>query len=217
MFSPHLKQIGLKSLPAVVFGVLVCWPLAMAQSLPPFYATPEEMLKPLVDTQQHDAEPQPSTWQEDTRLHGRAQKQLTPTSLTPDANNFPSGGGASAAPSAGSGTKILTGQVQTLQQAIVSENDVDWYAWYLSARDYLGRMGGLQCALGTPIKFYRDGRIEALSFNPLCQDSVAGRYFPLPANTRLDAIILPVRPGEGPPASRDEIYSRIKGGQSRFH
>jgi hypothetical protein len=106
--------------------------------------------------------------------------------------------------------KIITGQVKSLQQATLDERGVvDWYAWYLAAREYLGRMGGLQCALGTPIKFYRGGRIEAISFSPVCQASVAGRFFPLPAKTRLGAVILPVRAAESPPANPQEIYSRI--------
>ena len=105
---------------------------------------------------------------------------------------------------------MITGQVQTLQQAMQSESgQVDWYAWYLAARQYLGQTGGLQCALGTPIKFYRNGEIEAMSFNPICQASVLGRRFPLPPQTKLDALILPVRSGEGPPATPEEIYHRI--------
>ena len=106
--------------------------------------------------------------------------------------------------------KVITGQVKSLQQATLDERGlVDWYAWYLAAREYLGRMGGLQCALGTPIKFYRGGRIEAISFSPVCQASVAGRFFPLPAKTRLGAVILPVRAAESPPANPQEIYNRI--------
>jgi hypothetical protein len=86
---------------------------------------------------------------------------------------------------------------------------VDWYGWYLSAREYLSQTGGLNCALGTPIKFYKNGQIEALSFDPHCLNSVSGRHYPLPKNTQLDALILPVRPGQGPPASRQEIDSRV--------
>ena len=120
---------------------------------------------------------------------------------------------AGMVPVSDNGPRMLTGKVQTLQEAIESESgNVDWYAWYLSARAYLGRTGGLQCALGTPIKFYRNGQIEALSFNPLCQASVAGRRFPLPPKTKLEALILPVRAGEGPPASPEEIYTRIQSG-----
>ena len=193
---------------ALVIG-LVGLPLAMAQSLPPLPANPEDMLKPLVDTRQYDSEPQPSTLREHTPLQGKAYRKLTPTSLTPEESSQPPAGSSSA--SDAGGTKMLTGQVQTLQQAIASESNVDWYAWYLAAREYLGRMGGLECALGTPIKFYRNGRIEAQTFNPICQNSVAGRMFPLPTKTRLDAVILPVRAGAGPPASPEEIYSRIHG------
>lgn len=111
----------------------------------------------------------------------------------------------------GSSTRLITGKVETLQQAIESEKDtVDWYGWYLSAREYISRNGGLRCSLGTPIKFYRNGRIEALTFDTACVGSVLGKRFPLPESTRLDALILPVRPGHGPPASESEIYSRIR-------
>jgi hypothetical protein len=106
---------------------------------------------------------------------------------------------------------LITGKVQTLQQAIESERDVvDWYGWYMSAREYIGKTGGLRCALGTPIKFYRNGKMEALTFDTSCIASVQGRRFPLPLNTQLDALVLPVRPGQAPPATRDEIYSRLR-------
>lgn len=146
----------------------------------------EPFFKPLVDTsKRQDAQPlQP--------LEGRAEKQ---GDIPVNHNSGP----------------LITGKVQTLQQAIDSERDgVDWYAWYMSARGYIGNTGGLRCALGTPIKFYRNGKMEALTFDTGCIASVQGRRFPLPANTSLDALILPVRPGEGPPATRDEIYSRIR-------
>ena len=145
------------------------------------------LLKPLVDTSQPNT---PSS-----TLHGKAERQgEIPVSDSPSKPPL-----------------VLTGKVQTLQQAIESERDtVDWYAWYLSARQYLGQTGGIRCPLGTPIKFYRNGHIEALSFDPYCISSVTDRHFPLPKNTQLDALILPVRPGQGPPASRQEIYSRVQ-------
>jgi hypothetical protein len=147
----------------------------------------DDMLKPLVDTRQSNPAP----------LQGSVGKQ-----------------GQASSPARQS--LIITGKVQTLQQAIESEKDtVDWYVWYLGARSYLGRAGGLQCALGTPIKFYRNGQIEAMSFDPVCQASVAGRFFPLPPKTKLDALILPVRNGQAPPASPQELYSRINAGQRR--
>jgi hypothetical protein len=145
----------------------------------------DDMLKPLVDTR-------PST---PASLQGGIGKQ-------------------GQAPSAARQPLIITGKVQTLQQAIESEKDtVDWYAWYLGARAYLGQTGGLHCAFGTPIKFYRNGQIEAMSFDPDCQASVVGRSFPLPAKTKLDALILPVRNGQAPPASPQELYSRINAGR----
>lgn len=148
----------------------------------------DPFFKPLVDTSQKQSQ----EGQKISPLEGRAERQGDiPVSDSP--------------------TRLITGKVQTLQQAIESERDVvDWYAWYLSAREYIGKTGGLRCALGTPIKFHRNGKMEAMSFDTACVGSVIGRRFPLPANTRLDALILPVRPGQGPPASRDEIYSRIR-------
>lgn len=106
---------------------------------------------------------------------------------------------------------VLQGKVQTLQEAIVSEKDtVDWYGWYLNARNYLSRTGGLDCPLGTPIKFYRDGRIEPITVDGICRASLIGRAFPLPEATKLDALILPVRSSSAPPASPAEIYKRIQ-------
>jgi hypothetical protein len=106
---------------------------------------------------------------------------------------------------------VLNAKVQTLQEAIVSEqNIVNWYAWYLACREYLSRTGGLKCELGTPIKFYKGGRIEALTLDPMCLVSVSGRRFDLPQKTSLDALILPVRNGYNPPATPQEIYSRVE-------
>lgn len=106
---------------------------------------------------------------------------------------------------------VLNGKIESLQSAIDIERDkVDWYAWYLSVRKYLARTGGLPCMLGTPIRFYRNGRIEALTPDPVCQASVQHRRFPLPAETRLDAILLPVRKGTLPPVTPNELYSKIK-------
>ncbi len=157
----------------------------------------ESFFKPLVDTSQIQPELEPVTL---TPLEAKVQKQ-----------GEKQGEMQGEVPVSNAPTKILTGKVQTLQQAIESERDVvNWYAWYLSAREYIGQTGGLRCSLGTPIKFYRSGKMEALTFDTNCIASVTGRRFPLPLNTSLDALILPVRSGQGPPASRDEIYSRIR-------
>jgi hypothetical protein len=177
-------SMGMKRLQCLLFAcllALISAPFSLAES--PALDT-DTLLKPLVDTSQ------PTTLQGNV-----AQKHMLPVNDTSPAPGKP---------------LVLTGKVQTLQQAIESEKDtVDWYGWYLSARDYLSQTGGLRCALGTPIKFYKNGLIEALTFDPHCIASVSGRHFPLPANTQLDALILPVRPGQGPPASRQEIYSRV--------
>lgn len=192
-----LKRIGIVRLILLLcLGWSMCaWEGALAEE-PLMEGTGQEsepFFKPLVDTSQTQPELEPVTL---TPLEAHAQKQGEQPGEVPVSN----------AP-----TKILTGKVQTLQQAIESERDVvNWYAWYLSAREYIGQTGGLRCSLGTPIKFYRSGKMEALTFDTNCIASVTGRRFPLPANTSLDALILPVRSGQGPPASRDEIYSRIR-------
>lgn len=164
--------------------------LAYGASFQPEMET-DELLKPLVDTSQSEN----TSAQKLAPLEGRAERYgQVPVNDAP-----------------ASQTKLITGKVQTLQQAIESEKDiVDWYAWYLSAREYISRSGGLRCSLGTPIKFFRNGKIEALTFDTACIGSVLGKRFPLPASTRLDALILPVRPGHGPPASETEIYSRVR-------
>lgn len=106
---------------------------------------------------------------------------------------------------------VLKGSIKTLDAAIREERDtVDWYRWYLQAREYLSRTGGFQCAIGTPIIFHKDGVIEPQSYSMLCLRSAAMKRFPLPKDTALSAVILPVRPGQGPPASPEELERRIR-------
>lgn len=194
MMLSSSRHYRFRSILTVFVLILALSPCGWAQSLSP-ESNNDVILKPLVDTQQFDLQPAQAPL-----FKGDAYQQKD----------------AAMVPVGQSNGMVLTGKVQTLQQAIVSESgQVDWYAWYLAARQYLGSTGGLQCALGTPIKFYRNGLIEAMSFSPVCQASVAGRMFPLPSKTKLDALILPVRPGEGPPASPQEIYSRIKANNYR--
>ena len=82
----------------------------------------------------------------------------------------------------------LKGSVTTLDVAIEKERDtVNWYGWYLKAREYLSLTGGLQCPLGTGIIFHKDGTIEAQSFADPCLRSVALKRFPLPKKTSLSA------------------------------
>ena len=117
---------------------------------------------------------------------------------------------------AGTTPFVLTGRVENLENAIRIEHDeVDWYGWYLGARSYLSKWGGLDCEAGTPIKFYRNGVIEVDSVDLACQHSVAGKIFPLPAGTQLDAVILPVRLGKLPPASQPELFNHIKASEHR--
>lgn len=109
--------------------------------------------------------------------------------------------------------RVLRGGVRTLDQALADErNVVDWYGWYLACRQYLLTTGGFQCERGTSIQFYRSGQMEALSSDPLCQASVASKHFPLPPATRIDILVLPVRTHVDPPASREEIFRRTRGG-----
>ncbi|WMU93357.1 hypothetical protein EMOOHJMP_00164 [Microcystis phage MaAM05] len=197
----NLKRLGfvwLILLVGLAWGGFGGWPASAEEVLAEGTVQESEpFFKPLVDTSQVQPELEPVTL---TPLEAHVEKQGEKQGQMP--GEIP----VSNAP-----TKILTGKVQTLQQAIESERDVvNWYAWYLSAREYIGQTGGLRCSLGTPIKFYRSGKMEALTFDTNCIASVTGRRFPLPANTSLDALILPVRSGQGPPASRDEIYSRIR-------
>ena len=105
---------------------------------------------------------------------------------------------------------VLKASVKTLDAAIREEAHVDWYSWYMAARNYLSVTGGLQCKLNTPIKFHRNGRIEASTRDAYCLQSVAFKQFGLPKNTALDAVILPVRSGSAPPASKEELYQLIR-------
>lgn len=109
---------------------------------------------------------------------------------------------------------ILKGSVQTIEAAIQAEKaTVDWYGWYMDARGYLAATGGLPCAVGTPIKFYKDGRIAPQTEDLICLLSVQNRSYPLPKNTQLSAVILPVRGGKEAPATPDEILRRTNGGR----
>ncbi|MBK8190865.1 MAG: hypothetical protein IPK79_10495 [Vampirovibrionales bacterium] len=107
---------------------------------------------------------------------------------------------------------VLKGGVRTLDQAMVQERDaVDWYGWYLSCRDYLLQTGGFQCPLGSTIHFYRSGRLDTNSRDPLCRASVMSKHFPLPENTRIPVLALPIRRGADPPATPEEIQRRTRG------
>lgn len=108
---------------------------------------------------------------------------------------------------------VLQGSVKTLDAAISEEVSVDWYGWYMRARSYLAATGGLPCQLGTTIKFHRTGRLEAMTDDPVCRSSLRGRVFPLPRNTELQALLLPVRQGSAPPASREEFLKRVQSQQ----
>jgi hypothetical protein len=164
-------------------------PPVQAASLPDFSALPD--LKPLVD-HSHDAPlPNPPGFHDASYTNAtQREKPKSSTSQKPF---------------------ILSGRIESLENAIqIEHGEVDWYNWYLSARAYLSKLGGLDCLPGTPIKFYRNGIMEVQTPDMLCQNSVIGKCFPLPQMTHLDAIILPVRRGVIPPASRDELYNHIK-------
>ena len=117
---------------------------------------------------------------------------------------------------------VLTIRVQTLQDAILSEKgSVDWYGWYLAARTYLRSTGGLgNCQPGTNLKFYKDGQILPETLDPMCTASLAGRSFPLPRDTQLEALLLVIRTGDKTvpaPLSPDQLYSRIESqGKQRY-
>lgn len=107
--------------------------------------------------------------------------------------------------------KVIKGSVSTLEAAIEEEGEtIDWYAWYLSAREYLKLTGGFQCPLRTEIRFYRTGRITAVSNDPFCARSAAIKHFPLPEGTKVKVLILPVRSPLEDPATRDEILRRAQ-------
>jgi hypothetical protein len=108
---------------------------------------------------------------------------------------------------------VLTGKILTFQEALKKEDSINWYQWYLEARRYLAETGGLACPLGTDIVFYLSGQIETTSSDTGCQLSLKNRRFPLPVNSQLEALILPVRSSQHPPASRTELQSRVQDAQ----
>lgn len=112
------------------------------------------------------------------------------------------------------GRFVLQGSIQTLEAAISAEKDsVDWYNWYLNARKYISKRGGLACPSGTLLTFKKNGQVEAKTLDPRCLLSIEGMNYPLPQNTVLDAVILPVRSSILPPATPTEIYQRTNGFQ----
>jgi hypothetical protein len=124
--------------------------------------------------------------------------------------------GAPAQPSSTSKTptpKItLKGNITTLDTALIQEADtVDWYGWYMACRKYLILTGGIQCSVGTKIRFNRGGLMTPYSSDPDCVQSVLSKRFPLPTNTKLEGVILPVRSSRVPPASLQELYNLLKG------
>jgi hypothetical protein len=103
------------------------------------------------------------------------------------------------------GRPILSGTV-SLQSAMAAEQGrVDWYGWYLKARQYIASHGGLRCEHGTPILFRKTGQMSAMTNDPMCQASTISKRFPLPVGTHVDTLILPTRPGAAPPASPEEL------------
>ncbi|MDX2084823.1 MAG: hypothetical protein SFZ03_05480 [Candidatus Melainabacteria bacterium] len=120
------------------------------------------------------------------------------------------GNAQSSGASTPASTVALQGSV-SLDAAMVAEaGQVDWYRWYLSARQYLKSMGGLRCTEGTRIVFYRNGRIQALSQDPFCQISAMSKQFPLPQHTQVQAVVLPTRQSSRPPASPQELIDYVR-------
>jgi hypothetical protein len=106
----------------------------------------------------------------------------------------------------------LKGGVSTYDAILEAEKGmVDWYGWYMACRRYITANAGLQCNLGTPIHIYKNGQFDTPSQDPYCLLSVRTKRFPLPTNTRLNMLILPVRSGAAPPASPEELQRRTQG------
>jgi hypothetical protein len=115
---------------------------------------------------------------------------------------------------ADTGKAVLQGgvnRISSLDEVMKAEIGlVDWYTWYLNCRQHIWSRGGLQCRIGTPIRITRDGRMTADTTDPDCLLSVRNKRFPLPEQTRLSVLILPVRKGSDPPASPTEIRKRTQ-------
>lgn len=131
-------------------------------------------------------------------IHGNTQENRNPA----HSGTFSTGGSRT----------VLKGNITTLDTALVQEKDtVDWYGWYMACREYLLATGGLNCSIGALIRFNRNGQMTSLTPEPGCMMSVARKRFPLPPETKLDAIILPVRSGKARPATPEELYYYLKG------
>jgi hypothetical protein len=105
---------------------------------------------------------------------------------------------------------VLQGGV-SLDNAMAQEGQrVDWYAWYLKARQSIMANGGLQCPLGTLIIISKQGLFKTDSPYKTCQQSVDRQRSPLPANSQLSYIVLPVRDGAWHPMSPPELLERVQ-------
>lgn len=107
--------------------------------------------------------------------------------------------------------KVLQGGVSTLESVIQQEGRyIDWYGWYMGARQYLAEHGGFKCPRGTPIYFFKDGHLDTPSNDWMCLLSVRTKNFPLPTQTAVEILVLPTRQWEEPPASPEEILRRTR-------
>lgn len=81
----------------------------------------------------------------------------------------------------------------TAPVAHASSDTVDWYDWYRNLHGYLNSVGGVLCSPGTDLRFHQDGRITAVSRDAICLASLENLNYPLPENTPVQVLSLPIR------------------------
>lgn len=87
---------------------------------------------------------------------------------------------------------------------------VNWYDWYRDLRGYFSSVGGVLCAPGTELQFYRDGRITATSRDATCLASLDGLHYPLPQNAPVRTLSLTIRQHSAWPMSRRAINDLVR-------
>jgi hypothetical protein len=90
-----------------------------------------------------------------------------------------------------------------------SEEQTNWYLWYSDVRKYLRQNGGFRCSAGIPVRFYKDGTIEALSHQSNCIKSAQKMHYPLPAFTKVPFITLSVR-NDRKPLRKEEFLELLQ-------
>ncbi|WP_373531944.1 hypothetical protein [Vampirovibrio sp.] len=90
-----------------------------------------------------------------------------------------------------------------------AKQPANWYDWYRNLHGYLSSEGGVLCSPGTELQFHTDGKITAVSRDAACVASLAGLSYPLPENTSVSQLSLPIRKYSGWPLSSRALQQLV--------